>query len=138
MTRDEITKLLETLCTCYPYYKVTDPKKTTDLWEMTLGSFTAESVYKAARLHMETSKFFPSPAEIRDKMVKASIAYEPPKVTAIPAPAPVKEAELNEWIDAVCEWIGFGCEENDKALDEYYDRHPEMLAKMTSILPYER
>ena len=137
MTRDEITKLLELVSANYPQVRIKDPKKTVDSWEMQLGGFDAESVYKAARLHMATSKFFPSPADITEKMVKAKIVYSESIVTALPTPAPVEEEKLNEWVDAFCEWIGFGTEENDKALDEFYEKNPDMKAKMSGILPYE-
>ena len=137
MTRDEITKLLELVSATYPNTKIKDAGAMVDAWEMVLGAYSAESVYKAARLHMETSKFFPSPAEIREKMLKASLIFEQTTVTALPTPAPVEEEKLSEWIDAFCEWIGFGTEPNDEALENYYKENPEMRAKMSGILPYE-
>lgn len=135
MTRDEITKLLEMLAANYPHVKIKDAKKTVDTWEMTLGMFQAEAVYKAARLHMENSSFFPSPAEIRKQMTKAKLIYdEPPKVTAIPAATSVTDEKVLEYIDAVCEWVGFGTEEDDKALDRFYEKNPDMAG----MLPYEK
>ena len=137
MTRDEITKLLELVSANYPQVRIKDPKLTVDSWEMQLGGFDTESVYKAARLHMATSKFFPSPADITEKMVKAKILYSESIVTALPTPAPVEEEKLNEWVDAFCEWIGFGEEQNDNALEDFYQKNPDMRAKMSGILPYE-
>ena len=70
-------------------------------------------------------------------MLKASLIFEQTTVTALPTPAPVEEEKLGEWIDAFCEWIGFGTEPNDEALENYYKENPEMRAKMSGILPYE-
>lgn len=135
MTRDEITRLLETLSAAYPYYKVTDPKTLTNVWEMVLSPYSAEAVFKSARLHMETSRFFPSPAEIKDNIVKAKLIFdEPPKVTAIPAATSVTDEKVLEYIDAVCEWVGFGTEEDDTVLDRFYEKNPDMVG----MLPYEK
>ena len=95
MTRDEITSLLEMLVANYPNTKIRDPKATADAWEMTLGMYQAESVFKAARYHMDTSAFFPTPADIKKKMVIAKLIYdEPPKVTAIPSPKSVSDEKV--------------------------------------------
>ena len=134
MTRDELSKLLEMLCATYPNARIKDAAQTLDAWEMNFAEYPAETVYKATRLHMETCKFFPSPADIFDLMVKAQIKYSnTPHVTAIPAAVPLPDEEVDEYLDAVCEWIGFGCEENDAALTEFYEKHPEMLPKMRRI-----
>lgn len=136
MTREEIAKLLKTVSANYPYAKIKDIKTLVDLWEMSFGDFEAEAVYKAARLHMETSEFFPSVADIKDKMTRARIVFGKPTVTALPSPAQDEE-KLEEWVDAFCEWIGFGEEQNDNALEEFYQKNPDMRAKMSGILPYE-
>ena len=87
MSREEIIKLLEIVTNAYPYAKISDAGSMVSAWEMTLGEFSAESVYKATRLHMETNKFFPTPADIRDLIVRASIVYrEEPTTPAIEAP----------------------------------------------------
>ena len=83
MNRDETTKLLEILCGNYNK-KIVDPKATVNAWEMTLGAFSAEAVYKAARLHMSESKYWPNPADIREKIVKAKIVYDGPPLNALP------------------------------------------------------
>lgn len=113
MTRDEITKLLETLVSAYPSTKIKDAKVMTDTWEMVLGDFSAESVYKAARLHMDTSKFFPTPAEIKDSIVRAQLVYKEPELIGIEAHT--NEAE-EKYLDAFCKWIGFGYEPDDSVI----------------------
>lgn len=75
MTKEEITKLLALAKATYHYTKIDDAKLTIAVWEMTLGEFSYEAVAKAFRLHFETSKFFPTPSDIRDKIVRAQIVY---------------------------------------------------------------
>lgn len=95
MTRNEIIDLLEILISCYPNTKIADPSAMATSWEMVLGEYDAQGIYKAARLHMSTSQFFPKPSELIDARLKAEMIYsdrprpvlEPPKkakVTAIP------------------------------------------------------
>ena len=141
MTRDQITQVLEFLVTNYNK-KITDPKGLADSWEMALGSFSAEAVFKASRLHMETSPFFPTPADIRKTIVRASVAYaeepkSPARLTSIAGAEPIEDEKLNEWLDAFCDWIGIGCEPNDNALYDYYQKNPDMKKKMDGVLPYE-
>jgi hypothetical protein len=51
-------------------------------WEMMFGEYSAESVYKAARLHMENSKFFPTVADIKENLKKAEMIYSSPALEA--------------------------------------------------------
>lgn len=144
MTREEIAKLLKILSTNYHRkLKGSEAKTLINSWELTLGSFSTEAVYKAARLHMETSPFFPNPADIRKNIVRATVAYaeekqSPARLTSISGAEPIEEEKVVEWLDAFCEWIGFGYEEpNDDALHEYYQKNPDMKKKMEGVLPYE-
>ena len=77
---------------------------------MTLGEFSAESVYKAARLHLETNRYFPSPSDIRDNIVRAEIVYSTPIPNALEARTVPNEAEN---LELFCKWIGFGYDEDD-------------------------
>lgn len=110
MTRDEVTKLLEILVSAYPNTKIKDAKAMTDAWELILGQYSAESVYKAARLHMNASKFFPTPAEIGEQIVRAQMVYKEPEL--IKLEAHTKESE-EEFFDLFCRWIGLGCDPDD-------------------------
>lgn len=80
MNREETLKLLSILLANYPNTagKIKDAGKTADTWEMVLGQYETEAVYKAARLHMATSKFFPTPADILEKLIRASLIYSEP------------------------------------------------------------
>ena len=114
MTRNEIIDLLDILSASYPYAakSIANPKALIAAWEMTLGEFSAEAVYKAARLHLETNKYFPSPSDVRDKIVRAQIAYAPTIPNAIESKANNSE-EMEKNLDLFCQWIGFGCEPDD-------------------------
>lgn len=141
MNREEIANLLKILSKNYQKrISPSDAKTLVDSWELTLGAFTAEEVYKAARLHMETSVYFPNPADIRKNIVRATVAYaeepkSPARLTSIAGAEPIEDEKLNEWLDAFCEWIGFGCEPNEDALGDYYDKNPEMMERMKGVFP---
>ena len=115
MTREETIKLLAIISSAYPYAskEIKDASALATAWEMTLGEFSAESVYKATRLHMETNKYFPSPSDIRDKIVRSQIVYQPTITNAIEATSSKDEAEIEKNLDLFCKWIGFGCEPDD-------------------------
>ena len=102
------------LSAAYPHAtkNITNPKALVTAWEMTLGGFSAESVYKAARLHMETNRYFPSPSDIRDNIVKAQIVYQPTIPNALESKANNSEETENN-LELFCRWIGFGCEPDD-------------------------
>lgn len=68
MTREALSKLLEYLIAVYPNTKIADPKKMLDIWEMEFAEEDAERVFRAARLHMSTSRWMPKPSEIKEKM----------------------------------------------------------------------
>ena len=129
MTREETLKLLSVLMANYPYAakKIEDAAKMADTWEMVLGSYEAEAVYKAARLHMEKSKFFPTPADILEKVTRAAVLYnEAPAPKAIEASSMEKQKEAY-YLEELCKFVGLGCD-------------PDMNADLTLeyFLPYEK
>ena len=115
MDKKEATKVLAILRSIYPHIKIDNPEAMAAGWEMTLGEFSADAVMKAARLHIETSKYFPAPSEIREKIVRAELIYNGPAINTIEAHKqdPDREKYFEEYLDAFCQWIGFGCEAND-------------------------
>lgn len=123
MTREEIIRLLKVISDNYNV-RVLDPSGKASAWEMELCSYSAESVYKAARLHMATSKYFPSPADLINNIVRAELIYSGPPLNAIEANSTNSEA-IDKYLDAFCEWIGFGCEPNDNVI-------------LPNFLPYEQ
>ena len=110
MTRQEIVDLLEVLITAYPYVKIKDATSMVNAWEMALGDYSAKSVYKASRYHMDNCKFFPTVADIKEKIVRAEMVYSGPTIPSLPS----KHKEgTEEFLDSFCKWIGFGCEPDD-------------------------
>lgn len=132
MNRNEITKLLEILVANYGK-NITDPKTMADSWEMNLGEFSAEAVFKAARLHMASSKYFPNPADIRELIPKAQLVYNSPMLPTLGT----GEDDAKKWepfLDAFCRKMGFGGgPEEDLDLRDYL---PEG-EKMPPFLLYE-
>lgn len=112
MTREETIKLLSIVSSTYPHAKIKDPNALVSAWEMTLGDFSAETVYKATRYHLETNKFFPSPSDIRDNIVRAELIYRPTIPNAIESRTHNNE-ETEKNLDLFCQWIGFGQDEDD-------------------------
>lgn len=75
MTREETMRLLQFLAGCYPNKKITDPKGMIDAYMLAFSDDDAGDIYKAARHHMMTNKYFPTPADIRDCLAKGRIIY---------------------------------------------------------------
>lgn len=123
MKREEIIRLLKVISDNYNV-KIADPKGKASAWEMQLGDYSAESIYKAARLHMATSQYFPSPADLINKIVRAEIIYSGPQISAIEANS-LNDEKLDNYLDAFCRWIGFGCE-------------PDDTVELPNFFPYEK
>lgn len=123
MTREDILRLLKVISDNYNI-KIADPKGKASAWEMELSDYSAEAIYKAARLHMATSSYFPTPADLINKIVRAEIIYSGPQLKAIDAVSSNNE-KVDEYLEAFCKWIGFGCEPDD-SID------------LSNFLPYER
>ena len=75
MTRAELIPLIKQLLAVYPNNGITDVKSLVDGWEMIFGEDNAETVYKAARLHMQSCKWFPKAAEIKERLPYAGALF---------------------------------------------------------------
>ena len=75
MNKKEAIRILAILRSAYPNVRIDNAEATAKAWEITLGQFSADAVMKSAMLHMNTCKFFPTPADIREKIVRAEIVY---------------------------------------------------------------
>ena len=115
MTREEIGKLLKIAYAAYPNAKITDPEGMLNVWEMAFGDYPADKIYKAVRLHIQTNRFFPTPADITEKITRAEIVYNAPeslqmrlegKKSQITLPAK-REYTESEWEDFL-RFVGFG------------------------------
>jgi hypothetical protein len=97
MTEEQIVDLLEQLISNYPNTKIKSVEKMIEVWQMAFGENEAEDIYKAARLHMETSEFFPTVAEINNNIEKAKLIYSNP--TGIEAPQARIEAPTSSYVE---------------------------------------
>ena len=118
MNREETIKLLKMLNACYPNTKISDPAMTATAYEMVLGEYPAEDVYKAARLYMSSeTKFFPSPGVLLKNIEKAKLIYNVPAMALEP---PKEDPREHEFWDAFCKYVGLGYEHPDlSALEEF-------------------
>jgi hypothetical protein len=96
MTQNEISKLLEMLVNAYPMAikNITNPDALVSAWELAFGDDPADVIYKAARHHMNTCKFFPTVADIRQSINKGQLIYgnhPQPSAPAIEAPKAPKK-----------------------------------------------
>ena len=82
MTREDVTNLLGVLQETYGK-TFANPSGTVDAWLITLASYDARSIFKAARLYMEskTIKNFPSPADLIALITRAELVYPDEKTS---------------------------------------------------------
>lgn len=102
-------------------------------YAVTFADENVLTVKAAAEYIIRTSNWYPTTKEILEAVKRSKIS----EVTPITQAEPIHDAELEEYIEAFCEWIGFEGEPNDKALDNYYEQYPERLEKMKGWLKYE-
>lgn len=81
MNKSDMAKILSILRANYPNVRIENPEAMVKTWMLTLGEFSVQAVMKSAELHMKSSKFFPTPAELRENIVRSRIPSElPPTV----------------------------------------------------------
>ena len=114
MNRNEITKLLEILCDHYGNAKIGDPSVVASTWELTLGNYSAEAIYKAARLRMASSRWMPEPSDLIDLIPRAELVYKEKTTKAIEAGMKKDAEKWGPFLDAFCRKMGFGCEPDDE------------------------
>lgn len=113
MNSKEITQILAILRANYPNVKIENPSAMVKTWEMVLGEFSTEAVMASVKSHMEHSRFFPTPAEIRENIVRHKIVLEAPKAPALTSgkkakctaiPDGMSDDFLDKFIEAQVEW----------------------------------
>ena len=82
MNKKECAQILAIVRAVYPNTKIEDAGAMVEGWYMTLGEYPAATIMKAARLHMATSKYFPTPVEITEKIPRAELLYSDHKLIA--------------------------------------------------------
>lgn len=111
MTREETLRLLEFLRGSYPAAKIEDAAATANAWSLVFQEEPAANVYRAARLHITRSPFFPTPADIKNCITRAAIIYDTPTIQALQEsskPAledPQQEPEPELDIEDLWEWL---------------------------------
>jgi len=100
MSREETIRLLQFLKGCYPNVRIDDPSGMVDAWMLVFSTDKAEDVYRGARYHMTSSKFFPTPADIRAGMFRASLLYDMTSAASLPEKrSEQKEEDENKMTD---------------------------------------
>lgn len=105
MTKSELTQILAILRSNYPMVKIDNPKTMVETWFLTLGEFSGEAVLESAKCHMAHSKFFPTPAELRENIVRHKIITNQPRPKALEAGKKAKVTAIpdgiseDEWLD---------------------------------------
>lgn len=122
MTREDIIKLLAVLSDNYNV-KIANPSGKATAWEMVLGGRNTDSVYKAARMHMETNRYFPSPADLIKLIPRAEAAYGTYQGNAIEAHSQctVLTTRDNAFLDALCRKVGLGFDPDDSVYADLQD-----------------
>lgn len=134
MTRKEIVELLKIVSASYPNAKIADPNTMVTTWEMMFGDLPADKVYKAARLHMENSKFFPTVADIKENLTKADMIYN---TSALEAPKHRRKPLVETPKGMTDEEHILGIVEDQMRLECELEGVPFDEDLMKNFLPYE-
>ena len=114
MTLKESITIVNLLHSAYPQdRKATkaDLSQRAESFQIALADYDFETVRRAAQHIIATSKWHPTTAELIVESKKAKLVA--PVVTPITTAKPVDDEKLEAYLDAFCEWIGFGGEPND-------------------------
>lgn len=109
MNREDTIKILSMVRANYPLVKIQDPAATVTAWQMVLGEYSTDSILKAVKYHMNTSKYFPTPADIVSNITRAELLYTEQPVKAIEAPKRAKVTEIpdgvsvEDFLDHICQ-----------------------------------
>ena len=114
MNIEESVKIVNLLHSSYPQDKKatrSDLFQRAETYHIAFVDYDYQTVERAARHLIATSKWLPTTAELLQEVKRVYLT--PPTVTPSTTAKPVDNERLDEWLDAFCEWIGFGCEAND-------------------------
>ena len=86
MTREEVKGVLAICFDTYPTKKISNPEHTIEIWYEVLGGYDLDTVLKAVKLYISESAFFPTPADIKNRLFRANLIYgnapQTPKIEA--------------------------------------------------------
>ena len=124
------------LHTAFPHDRKATPSELfqrAETYAITMADVDYETVEAAAYHIIKTQKWHPNPQEILEAVKRVELNKDT-EVTPITTAQPIEDEVLNDWLEAFCDWLGFGCEEDETALGRYYEKHPERLSKMREVL----
>ena len=101
-TREQMETILRYLDGAFPSYKRSE--NSIETWIFELGNYPYEDLIKAARFHVSTARFFPSPSEIISKMARAKLVYqegEPETPKALPTASCTDDSEADSIEDFI-------------------------------------
>ncbi len=119
MKIEEAIKLVNLLHGAYPSDKkatAQDLAQRAESYNVALADYDFETVKRAAQNCIANSKFYPTTSELIDEVKRIYLTTTPASVTPITEAEPVDDPEVEAYLEAFCEWIGFGCEANDDAI----------------------
>ena len=118
MNKVEAAKVLAIVRACYPQVKV-DAESMVNAWLWQLGEFDANLVLKAAEIHVSKSKYFPTPADIRENITRASILLMPEITLESGKKKIASRSESNaddmgdKELEDICRFCGLGYENDN-------------------------
>lgn len=114
MTIKDAIKIVTLLHNAYPQDKratADDLAQRAEAYHVAFADYDLETVQKAATYCIKTSKWHPTTKELIDAATRVRLS-EAVKVTPIQTDT-ADDAEIEQYLDAFVEWIGFGCEPDD-------------------------
>lgn len=129
MNIKESLRIVSILHSAYPQDKratADELAQRAESYNIALGDYDFETVKKAAEYCIRSSKWHPTTRELLDAVARARIT-DAPTVTPIPSKGEAPDPdEVEKYLEAFVEWIGFGCEPNDA------------VELPRGVLPYEK
>ena len=119
MNKVEAVKILAVVRAAYPQVKIADAESTVNAWVWQLGEFDADVVLKAAQIHVSKSKYFPTPADIRDNITRAQMYQIQNKALEagqqrIASRSENKPADVtDDYLEELCRFCGLGYENDN-------------------------
>ena len=120
MNLKESIRIVQLLHNAYPQDRratAEDLSQRAQSYHIALADYDFETVQKAAQHCIATSKWYPTTAELIEKVKLVKLTNVPAvKVTPITRAEAIDDERVDEWLEAFCDWIGFGDEANDSAV----------------------
>ena len=108
MTLKESIKIVQMLHSAYPQDRkatAAELSQRAQSYNVAFADYEYSIVERAAQYCIMTNKWYPTTRELLDAASRARLTAS---VTPITTAEPVKDAELEKYLDAFCVWLGFG------------------------------